>query len=101
VSGWLARGRALVRLGTKRVTRLYVLTVAVTYASLPVLAAAGLPKAIALATAVPVPVALWRITRTCADDFRCPERSESVTFWAVALLVGTAIAELVGITVLF
>ena len=30
-----------------------------------------------------------------------PERWESVTFWAVALLVGTAAAELVGITILF
>lgn len=91
----------VVRLGTERTTRLYVLTVATAYASLPVLTAAGLPKAVALAAAVPTPVALWRITRTRASDFRRPERWESVTFWAVALLVGTAVAELVGITALF
>jgi 1,4-dihydroxy-2-naphthoate octaprenyltransferase len=91
----------VVRLGTERATRLYMLTVAAAYASLPVLAAAGLPKALALAAAVPAPVALWRITRTRAGDFRRPERWESVTFWAVALLVGTAVVELVGITVFF
>jgi 1,4-dihydroxy-2-naphthoate octaprenyltransferase len=91
----------VVRLGTERATRLYVLTVAAAYASLPVLAAAGLPQAIALAAAVPTPVALWRITRTRAGDFWRPERWESVTFWAVALLVATAVAELVGITALF
>lgn len=91
----------VVRLGTERATKLYVLTVAAAYASLPVLAAAGLPKAVAFAAAVPAPVALWRITRTRAGDFQRPERWESVTFWAVALLVGTAVAELVGITVLF
>jgi 1,4-dihydroxy-2-naphthoate octaprenyltransferase len=91
----------VVRLGAERATRLYVLTVAAAYASLPVLAAAGLPKGITLAAAVPAPVALWRITRTRAGDFRRPERWESLTFWVVALLVGTAVAEFVGITVLF
>lgn len=90
----------VVRLGTERAARLYVLTVAAAYAALPVLAAVGLPKAIALAAAVPAPVALWRIMCTRAGDFRRPERWESVTFWAVALLVSTAVAELVGITVL-
>ena len=91
----------VVRLGAKRATRLYILTVAAAYASLPVLAATGLPKGIALAAAVPAPVALWRIRRTRAGDFWRPERWESVTFWAVTLLVGTAVAELVGITVFF
>ena len=42
----------------------------------------------ALAAAVPAPVALWRITCMRAGDFQRPERWESVTFWAVALLVG-------------
>lgn len=91
----------VVRLGTERAARLYVLTVAAAYASLPVLATAGLPKAVALAAAVPAPVALWRIARTRAGDFQRPERWESVTFWAVALLMGTTVVELVGITLLF
>lgn len=91
----------VVRLGAERATRLYVLTVAAAYGSLPVLTAAGLPKAIALAAVVPSPIALWRITRACAGDFRLPARWESVTFWAVALLMGTAMAELVGIAALF
>jgi 1,4-dihydroxy-2-naphthoate octaprenyltransferase len=90
----------VVRLGTERAMGLYVLTVAAAYLSLPVLAAAGLPKVIALAAAAPAPVALWRIRRTCAGDFRRPERWESVTFWAVVLLGGTAVAELIGLTIL-
>jgi len=90
----------VVRLGTTCATRLYVLTVAAAFVSLPVLVAAGLPKEITLAAAGLAPVALWRITRTHAGDFQCPERWESSTFWAVALLMGTAVAELVGVTVL-
>jgi 4-hydroxybenzoate polyprenyltransferase len=91
----------VVRLGPERATRLYRLTVAAAYTSLPVLVAAGLPQEIALAAAVPAPVALWRITGTHAGDGRHPERWERSTFWAVALLVGTAVAELVGITASF
>lgn len=61
----------------------------------PDIASASVPDT--LAAAVPVPVALWQITRTRAGDFQRPKRWESVTFWAVALLVGTAMAKLVGI----
>src|SRR5262245_4297323 len=87
----------VVRLGPERATRLYVWTVAAAYAALPALVAAGLPQEIALAAAGPAPVALWRITRTHAGDCQRPERWESFTFWAVALLVGTAVAELMGL----
>jgi 1,4-dihydroxy-2-naphthoate octaprenyltransferase len=90
----------VVRLGTERAMGLYVLTVAAAYALLPALAATGLPTAIALAAAAPAPVALWRITRTCAGDYRRPERWESFTFWAVALLGATAVAELLGVILL-
>ena len=91
----------MVRLGAERTKRFYGLTVAAVYVSLPVLVVAGLPEGIALAAAVPTPVALWRIMRTRAGDFQRPERWESLAFWAVALLVGTVVAELVGVTVLF
>lgn len=91
----------VVRLGADRAMRLYVVTVATAYASLPVLVAVGLPSAIALAAALPAPVALWRISRMCAGDFRRPECWESLAFWSVALLIGTALAELVGILFLF
>jgi 1,4-dihydroxy-2-naphthoate octaprenyltransferase len=90
----------VVRLGTERAMGLYVLTVGAAYASLPLLAAAGLPTTVALATAASAPVALWRIRRMCVGDFQRPERWESVTFWAVALLGGTAVAELIGVTLL-
>jgi len=86
----------VVRLGPERATRLYVWTVAAAYVSLPALVAAGLPHEIALAAAGPAPVALWRLTRTYAGDCQRPERWESLTFWAVMLLAGTAVMELVG-----
>jgi len=81
----------VVRLGLERATRLYVGTVAAAYVSLPALVAAGLPHEIALAAAGPAPVALWRLTRTYAGDCQRPERWESLTFWAVMLLAGTAV----------
>lgn len=91
----------VVRLGAERATRLYVLTVIAAYASLPLLAATGLPPALTLAAAGFAPVALWRIRRAYAGDFQRPEQWENMTFWAVALLMGTAVAEIVGIVVSF
>jgi 1,4-dihydroxy-2-naphthoate octaprenyltransferase len=87
----------VVRLGAERARRLYVITLATAYASLPVLAAVGLPPAIAFAAAVPAPVALRQMTRMRASHFHRPERWESLTVRSVLLLIGTAIAELVGI----
>jgi 1,4-dihydroxy-2-naphthoate polyprenyltransferase len=90
----------VVRLGDRRAARLYATTVAAAYLMLPLLAWGGLPTQVALAAALPAPVALWRIRRICAGDFRQPRRWESIAFWAVALLVATAMAELAAFSVL-
>jgi hypothetical protein len=56
--------------------------------------AAGLPARVGLAAALAAPVAAWRLWRVGSGDFRRPSRWEGLAFWAVALLVGTSIAEL-------
>jgi hypothetical protein len=89
-----------VRLGRPRVVRLYAAVVVIAYAALPVLMAAGLPLAVALATALLAPLAAWRIW--CVRDGWAlrPESWEGFTFWAAALLVLTAAAEIVGFLLL-
>jgi 1,4-dihydroxy-2-naphthoate octaprenyltransferase len=86
----------VVRLGGWRGARLYAAITALAFAGLPLLALAGLPPIVALAAAIPAPLALWRIRRTLHGDWRRMRRWEGLTFWAVALLVFTSVAELVG-----
>jgi 1,4-dihydroxy-2-naphthoate polyprenyltransferase len=90
----------VVRLGGYRGARLYAAVTLVAYLSLPALAWAGLPPLVAGAAALPFPIALWRIRRVLHGDWRRRWRWESVTFWAVALLVSTTVCELVAFAVL-
>ena len=80
--------------------RLYAAVTAIPFLLLPLLAAAGLPVLVAVAAAVPAPVALWRIRRALHGDWRRPWRWEAFAFWAVALLVATSAAELAAFLVL-
>ena len=86
----------VVRLGGARAVRWYIMAVAMAYAALPFLVAAGLPQPVALAAALLAPLAAWRIW--CASGARAlrPENWESLTFWSVALLTLTAAAEITG-----
>jgi 1,4-dihydroxy-2-naphthoate octaprenyltransferase len=86
----------VVRLGVARAGRLYAVATVAGYASLPGLVALGLPSTVALAAALPVPLAIWRAQRVLAGEGGAPERWEAVTFWSVALLVLTGFAELAG-----
>jgi 1,4-dihydroxy-2-naphthoate octaprenyltransferase len=83
----------VVRLGASRGAALYAAVVAAAYGALPALAAAGLPTTVALAAALPAPLAAWRLLRMRADFARAGQW-ERITFWAVALLVATSTAEL-------
>ena len=87
----------VVRLGPARAARLYAGVIAVAYLILPLLVWAGLPAAIAWATATTAPLALWRLGRIHAGDCLAPKRWESLTFWSVALLVTTSAAELAAL----
>lgn len=84
----------VVRLGAERAARLYVAVTAGAYVWLPVAVVLGLPISVAFAAAVPLPVAIWRMVRIV--DHRDRAAFERLTFFAVALLVVTAAAELVA-----
>jgi 1,4-dihydroxy-2-naphthoate octaprenyltransferase len=87
----------LVRLGAERTARLYAGILAAVYLGLPLLWLAGLPGRVALAVAALAPVGWWRIRRLGAGDHRDPARWAALTFWAVAMLVLTAAAELLAV----
>lgn len=87
----------VVRLGPARAARLYVALTAAAYAWIPVGMAIGLPTRVALAAAIPSPLAAWRMARI--DDHRDPAAFERLTFFAVFLLVATAICEVVAFVI--
>jgi 1,4-dihydroxy-2-naphthoate octaprenyltransferase len=86
----------VLRLGGLRAMRWYRSAVAAAFLGLPVLVMAGLPRTVAFAAALPVPLALWRIWSVRGDRALRPEAWESFTFWSIALFVLTAAAELAG-----
>jgi 1,4-dihydroxy-2-naphthoate octaprenyltransferase len=89
----------VVRLGRARAGRLYIALTAAAYLSLLLAVPSGLPAAVAWAAAAPLPVAAWRIRRVWRGDHEDPRRFESVAFWAVALLVATAVMEMLAFLV--
>ncbi len=92
--GQVGKRTLVVRLGIERAAPLYASVVALAYLALPILVWAGLPAGVALFAAAPAPLAFWRILRAWRGDCGLRERWESVTFWAVAMLVATSAAEL-------
>lgn len=88
----------VVRLGGARAARLHAAVTAVAYLWLPVAVALGLPARVAWCAALPAPLAAWRIARIA--EHRDPSAYERLTFAAVALLVATALAELVAVATL-
>jgi 1,4-dihydroxy-2-naphthoate octaprenyltransferase len=87
----------LVRLGSERTARLYLVILAAIYLLLPLLVVGGLPGRVALAAGLLAPLSLWRMRRLAAGDHRDPARWPALTFWAVALLVLTTAAELLAV----
>jgi 1,4-dihydroxy-2-naphthoate octaprenyltransferase len=85
---------AVVRLGSVRAARLYGVLTAAAFAWLPLACALGLPARVGLAGLLPLPMAVWRIMRV--GEHRERAAHERLTFAAVALLVATSSAELVG-----
>ena len=84
----------VVRLGAARAARLYVALGALAYVELAIGAVTVLPARIALAGAASFPIAAWRLARVA--DHRDPAAWERLGFWAVAVLMATAIAELIA-----
>lgn len=89
----------VVRLGAARAAKLYIALTAGAYVWLPIAAALDLlPARVALAAALPAPLAAWRIVRVA--DHRDPAAYERLTFFAVALLVATSACELAAFVLL-
>ena len=89
----------VVRLGAARAARLYAAVTVLAYLWLPLAAAlALLPARVALAAALPAPLAAWRIA-CITRDHRDRTAYERLAFFAVLLLVATAACELVALLV--
>lgn len=84
----------VVRLGAHRAAQLFAAATAVAFVWPVVAIGFGLPYRVALAMLVPAPIAAWRIARLA--DHADPGAYERLTFFAVALLVATSSAALVG-----
>jgi 1,4-dihydroxy-2-naphthoate octaprenyltransferase len=84
----------VVRLGAARAARLYAGCLAAAFAWLPIAYALGWPARVALAAALPAPIAAWRIARL--RDHADPAAHERLALFGVGLLVATGAAELAG-----
>jgi 1,4-dihydroxy-2-naphthoate octaprenyltransferase len=83
----------VVQLGARHAARLYAAITAAAFVWPVVAIALGLPQNVALAMLVPAPLAVWRIVATDHDN---PSAFERLTLSAVALLVVTSTASLIG-----
>jgi Sec-independent protein secretion pathway component TatC len=72
------------------------------YLSLPVLIALGLPSLAAIAIVLSAPIAAWQTWRVHRHALRPIDSRvwDSLAFWSVALLIGTALAEMVAFLLL-
>jgi 1,4-dihydroxy-2-naphthoate polyprenyltransferase len=86
----------VVRLGGARAARLLVLMLLAAYAVLPLLVALGLPSRVAVGATVTAPLAAWQGWRVWRGAWANPARWNSLGFWAIALLMSTATAELLA-----
>jgi 1,4-dihydroxy-2-naphthoate octaprenyltransferase len=83
----------VVRLGRARAARLYLAALATAYALLPVLVWAGLPPSVAGAIILSAPLAAWLAWRTAHAAWSEPAQWNSLAFWSIGLLMGTAVLE--------
>jgi 1,4-dihydroxy-2-naphthoate octaprenyltransferase len=93
----------VVRLGGAYAARLYAVVTLAGFGALPLLqsglVARGLPTPAVVAPLLLAPVGCWQAARVVRGGYRDGARWESVAFWSVALLVGSAVAELIGMVV--
>jgi len=86
----------VVRLGAVTGARLYAALTIAPFGMLPLLAQGALPWRVALAPLVLAPVAIWQAARVVRGGYADPARWDSVAFWSVALLAGSAGAALIA-----
>jgi len=87
----------VVRLGAAAGARMYAALTIAGFGALPLLAAGGaLPTRVAIAPLALAPIAIWQAARVVRGGYADPARWDSVAFWSVALLAGSASAALVA-----
>jgi 1,4-dihydroxy-2-naphthoate octaprenyltransferase len=84
----------VVRLGALTGARLYASLTIAGFAMLPLLAQGVLPPRVAIAPLALAPLAIWQASRVVRGGYADPARWDSVAFWAVALLAGSAAVAL-------
>ena len=90
----------VVRLGGAKAARIGMGALALAYLSLPLLVWLGLPPLVAIAIGLGSPVGIWQVWRLGRGDWATPEAWESMGFWAVGLMMGTAMLEMVAFLLL-
>lgn len=90
----------VVRFGAPVAARLYVGLLVLAYGVLPELASVGLPLLVARSIASLFPLAVWLIWRTHHGDWHEPSRWNQFAFYTLALLMASAVAELLAFIVL-
>ncbi|MGQ9928473.1 MAG: prenyltransferase [Chloroflexaceae bacterium] len=80
----------VVRVGAARAAQFYLAALGLAYGSLPVLALAGLPWPAALAHLATLPIAAWLAYRVLRGAWHDPRAWESIGFWSIGQLVGSA-----------
>jgi 1,4-dihydroxy-2-naphthoate polyprenyltransferase len=86
----------VVRLGAAAGARLYAALTIAGFGALPMLATNALPARVAIAPLVLTPIAIWQAARVVRGGYADPTRWDSVAFWSVALLAGSAAAALIA-----
>lgn len=86
----------VVRLGQDRAVALYLVLFGLAYGSLPLLVWWGLPLLAATAVLLPLPLALWLAWQMHRFRQTGLARWNSLGFWSVGLLMGTAVLEIIA-----
>lgn len=86
----------VVRYGGQRAAWLYLATLFLAYALLPLLVVAGLPWRVGALLFLGTPIAAWLGWRVWRGGWHDPAAWDGLGFWSIGLLMGSALVELVG-----
>jgi 1,4-dihydroxy-2-naphthoate octaprenyltransferase len=90
----------VVSLGGAKAARLHAAALLAAYAMLPALAWLGLPLLPAASIGLGLPITAWQARRALRGVWADPAAWNSLGFWAIALLMGTAAVEIVAFLLL-
>ena len=86
----------VVRLGEATAARLHGILLLAAYGLLPLLVHLGLPPLVVASISLGAPVAFWHARRVWRGAWADPARWTSLGFWAVTLLMGTTVVEILA-----